>query len=74
MAECESLAKCPFFNDRMAEMPAMAAMLKKRYCLGDKSNCARWAVRRALGPEAVPADLIPNQMDRAEILIQGQKR
>jgi hypothetical protein len=71
MAECECLPKCPFFNDKMADMPAMAAMMKKRYCLGDKTNCARWAVRAALGPTHVPIDLFPNQMDRAEKVIQG---
>jgi hypothetical protein len=74
MAECECLSKCPFFNDKMADMPAMASMMKKRYCLADKSNCARWVVRAALGPDGVPIDLFPNQMDRAEGVIQGQKR
>ncbi len=49
---------------------AMAGMMKKRYCQGDKSNCARWVVRGVLGPTSVPIDLFPNQMDRAEALIK----
>ena len=32
MADCECLAKCPFFNDKMANMPSMAEMMKNRYC------------------------------------------
>lgn len=27
MAECENLAGCPFFNDRMANMPITAEMI-----------------------------------------------
>jgi hypothetical protein len=74
MADCECLPKCVFFNDKMAEMPATAALMKKRYCEGDKSTCARWAVRAALGPTAVPADLFPNQMERAQSLIGENAR
>jgi hypothetical protein len=32
MAECECMGGCPFFSDKMANMPAMAAGFKKRYC------------------------------------------
>lgn len=72
MAECECLAKCIFFNDKMASMPAMASLMKRRYCQEDNSNCARWIVRSALGPTNVPVDLFPNQMDRARSLIPGK--
>ena len=34
MSECESLGTCPFFNDRMANMPAMKDLYKDRYCRG----------------------------------------
>jgi hypothetical protein len=69
MANCPSIEKCPFFNDRMVGMPAMAAMMKKRYCEDNHLKCARFMVRSAKGPEAVPPDLFPNQLDRAETLI-----
>jgi hypothetical protein len=64
MAECECLGKCPFFNDRMANRPATAQILKNQYCLGDNKGCARYQVRKALGPELVPADLLPAQSDK----------
>lgn len=68
MADCELLAKCIFFNDKMANMPAMAEMLKKKYCRGDNSTCARYVVCKALGREKVPGDLTPSQLDRAKKL------
>ncbi|HPQ71239.1 MAG TPA: hypothetical protein PKW95_19085 [bacterium] len=69
MADCECLAKCPFFNDRMATKPGISDMYKKRYCLGDKSGCARYMIFSRLGREHVPADLYPNQVDRAKQII-----
>lgn len=74
MAKCECIPKCPFFQNKMADMPEMSAMLKKRYCLGDKTKCARYAVRGALGAPAVPIDLFPNESARAAKLVAGDAR
>ncbi|MGE3063540.1 MAG: hypothetical protein AB7T10_07910 [bacterium] len=69
MTDCAHLVKCPFFNDRMQSMPATADIYKKRYCRGDFNNCARFKVSKALGKENVPADLFPNQDERAKEII-----
>jgi hypothetical protein len=69
MRDCECLETCLFFNDKMAEMPAMADMYKRNYCRGDSSNCARYTVFKALGRGSVPMDLYPNQQDLAENLV-----
>ena len=69
MADCTLLAKCIFFNDKMASMPAAAEVLKKKYCLKDSSTCARFMVCSALGREKVPADLFPNNTDRAKAIL-----
>ena len=69
MADCELTAKCLFFNDKMANMPSMAGMMKRKYCQGDFNNCARFMVCKALGMDKVPADLSPSQTDRAKELI-----
>ena len=71
MADCECLPKCLFFNDKMGKRPAMAEMYKKKYCLGDASDCGRHIVFEALGREAVPPDLFPNQKDRATELLMA---
>ena len=69
MADCQCLPTCIFFNDRMADMPAMAASMKKRYCQGDNSQCARFMVFSALGKEKVPTDLFPNNVEKAKLII-----
>jgi hypothetical protein len=69
MGNCECMSGCPFFNDKMNNMPAMADMYKKKYCQTDYAGCARYMVMKKLGKPAVPADLFPNQKQRAlEIL------
>ena len=72
MADCECLPGCLFFNDKMQNMPAAAKLLKSRLCRGDNARCARHMVVAALGREKVPADLSPNQVDRAEAIIAGR--
>ena len=66
MADCVCLPRCPFFNDRMAAMPATAQLIKKRYCQGEQSECARHMVFSRLGAEKVPTDLFPTQVERAK--------
>ena len=66
MADCVCLPRCPFFNDRMADMPATTQLMKKRYCQGDQTQCARHMVFSKLGSEMVPTDLYPTQVERAK--------
>ncbi len=73
MAQCECLAKCPFFADRMSMMPAVANLVKSRLCQNtesDRSECARHVVFVALGPGNVPPDLFPDDLERARELIK----
>ncbi len=74
MAECELLKGCIFFNDKMKDSDALAEMYKRRFCLGDNTECARYTVFKALGRENIPADLFPNMFERAKkILAENQK-
>jgi hypothetical protein len=66
MPDCPKLIKCPFFNDKMANKPAMAELFKKQFCLTDNSKCARFLVSSA--DKTVPPDLYPNQLERVKIL------
>jgi len=72
MSSCECLAGCPFFNDKMDDMPSLAAIYKNRYCQNDFDSCARHIVFKALGREKVPKDLFPNQLSRAQELVNGK--
>ncbi len=73
MPDCVCLPECPFFHDKLANMPAMADIMKKRYCQGDWATCARHRVFEVLGQEAVPDDLFPNQMEDAEKILAAAK-
>ncbi len=72
MAECELLGGCLFFNNKMPDTSGLGAIYKKKYCLGDNSECARYIVAKKLGRDKVPTDLYPNMKDRAnEIIAKG---
>ena len=69
MPDCECLGRCLFFNDLMSDMPNLAGMMKEQYCRGAFSECARYAVFKAKGREAVPKDMFPNNVERARALV-----
>ena len=69
MSDCECLPKCVFFHDQMADMPATAESMKRRFCRGDSSGCARHMVFAGAGKEKVPADLYPNNVNRAQLIL-----
>lgn len=73
MQECPSLKACPFFNDRMANMPSTAEIVKKNHCKSDYTKCARFMVSKALGKDKVPLDLFPTQTSKAEEIIMANK-
>lgn len=74
MADCQFLGGCIFFNDKMVHMPKTAEMIKKKFCLGDHSKCARYMVVMSLGKESVPPNLFPGESDVAQIIISSAKK
>lgn len=71
--ECENLKNCPFYKDKMDIDSGLGKLYKRRYCKGDKTQCARYMVFQALGGEFVPVDLYPNMHDRAKKIIEQNK-
>ena len=69
MERCKFLNGCLFFNDQMKEMPTVADMMKRLYCLWHYEQCARYKVATTLGKKKIPADLFPNDTTRAKILV-----
>ncbi len=72
MPDCQSIAACPFFNDRMTHMPFIAGMMKRHYCQDHFEDCARFMIKTKLGKEKVPENLFPNERDRAMKILGGQ--
>jgi diadenosine tetraphosphate (Ap4A) HIT family hydrolase len=73
MTNCESIGGCPFFNDKLPNMPSLSAYLKVQYCQDKFGDCARYRVRQALGGGKVPSDLFPNESIRAGNLISAAR-
>jgi hypothetical protein len=71
MTACKKIEKCPFFNDKLANMPLIVNTLKDSYCRNDFAECARFIVSEALGGEKVPIDLYPNNKNRARQILAG---
>jgi hypothetical protein len=71
MVGCEKLDECPFYNDRLVNMPSVSEAMKRRYCLRYYKQCARYVVKTSLGRKYVPADLFPNDITWAKILINN---
>jgi hypothetical protein len=73
MADCECLAGCIFFNDKMPIDTGIGSMFKKNYCQGSSTNCARYLVFKKFGKGTVPGNLYPNQNERAKNIIAGKE-
>jgi hypothetical protein len=74
MPDCKLIEGCVFFNDKMQNKPVSAEMLKKNFCKGKNTHCARYIVFEALGKENVPADLFPNDIERGLKLASQRQR
>lgn len=68
MAECDRMKECTFINSQLAAMPAMAEMLKKRYCNGNCTECVRYRLEEK--GISVPMDLFPDDEKAAQTLLR----
>lgn len=71
MASCPSTEKCPFFNDKLAQMPSLAELYRQQYCRGNFVTCARYQVSKAVGSERVPESLYPPQVHRVGEIVRA---
>lgn len=83
MGECLKIETCSFFNDRMHNMPSIAAVFRKRLCQGEYSCCARYYLYNYLAEKnftvnneieakiaELSANLFPNEFDRVRTILQ----
>ncbi len=74
MATCEKLAKCPFYQGEMKMDSGIGSMYKKRYCEGDKNQCARYQIATTVGPQFVNNSIYPNMADLAKSIIEKNRK
>lgn len=70
MYKCTFWGDCPFFSEMMQDMPLASDRLRKVYCNGKFTECARYMVYSKLGKQAVPYDLYPSMVTRAQMIIE----
>jgi hypothetical protein len=56
--------------DRLSQVPRFPTLFKMQFCLGHFHACARYLVAQKSGPENVPRDLLPVDMDQV-LSVQG---
>ena len=66
---CPDLLVCPFYNNRLRNMPGGANLQKLHYCENRSDKCARSIVANTLGLHAVPDDLLPYDVQSARKMI-----
>lgn len=82
MGDCEKIKVCNFFEDKMQQMPSIAALFRKRLCKTDNSECAIYYLYKFLetnnyhlSAEAeekvskVSSNLFPNEIGRIKKVI-----
>ena len=74
METCEKLAKCPFYQGKMNMETGLGSMYKRKYCEGDKTQCARYRISTTVGPEFVTNNIYPNMRDLADKIIAENKK
>jgi len=71
MPNCPILKNCPFFNNKLSNITPVLKTYKLKCCLDDNLGCARFIIARFLGVHFIPHDLLPNEMDKAENIINN---
>jgi len=71
MKECTIIDECPFFNDQQPRIHTAKEreIMKRKFCGGGSSQCARFIVAKALGSDEVPENLYPEDLFRVSIIL-----
>ncbi len=74
MSGCEFTTTCHLLVDMKAFAPDLQSRYETEYCWADHCQCARFVATKAMGPEAVPFDLLPSETARANLLIEEMRK
>lgn len=68
MADCEIIKSCPFALGALESRPDQDK-LTAEYCKSNNLHCARYMVYSTAGEDKVPADLYPDEKNKAYLVI-----
>ncbi|TDB39474.1 MAG: hypothetical protein D9V44_00435 [Actinobacteria bacterium] len=66
---CKYAATCPVFTTALGPLPHIGLRYRRAYCRGGWGECARFKVAEAAGRAAVPAGLLPNELQAVRELV-----
>jgi len=69
MANCEIYDSCPYAQGQVNGREDERDTLLEKYCNASSLHCARYMIHSTLGAENVPADLFPDEKDKAYLVI-----
>ena len=67
---CVLHGKCKVISDNRVDMPDFTRHLEDYFCKQTCHQCARFQVYEALGLDAIPALMLPDQYDWARQIIE----
>jgi hypothetical protein len=72
--QCPLIDQCELTNKHQAKTPELIHRIQTRYCTKTNHNqCARFRVYQALGIDAVPPLMLPEQTDWVRQIIEDSK-
>ena len=71
MKKCSITDECPFFKDQLPKMHTAKERedMRRKFCGGGSTQCARFIVASALGLDEVPGNLFPDDLFKVSIIL-----
>jgi hypothetical protein len=71
MKKCSIIDECPFFKDQLPKMHTAKERedMRRKFCGGGNTQCARFIVASALGLDEVPGNLLPDDLFKVSIIL-----
>ncbi len=74
MGTCGNFGNCALFSGALSQKPATTKLLKRMFCDGKYTGCARYFLLNALGPDKVPPGMFPGDMKLAKEIAASSSR
>jgi hypothetical protein len=71
MKKCSITDECPFFKDQLPKMHTAKERedMRRKFCGGGSTQCARFIVAEAMGLDEVPGNLFPDDLFKVSIIL-----
>lgn len=70
---CEQLSCCALIREKSDVVPLTIDIMKMKYCVGDKTRCARYLLLQVFEMRDIPGELWPSDEVKALALMEEAK-